>query len=646
MKIMSKRRIKYKISHFVFLLCWVMGTSFQQKAFAQLINNGAKIVVQRGATISSASRVDNRANGTIINDGTILIKGSLNHLSGTFTNNREVNLLGNLLLNSTLTHNANSTFRFSGNLQQMNGTADISFWDLIIAGSNQINNPQKVILNQNIVVRNQLHLAGNGYINLNQKFIDLGSTGSLIGENNDNRIREEAQGGYIQATNRTVSNTAGLGLSFQTTEDLGTLTIRRGHDLFTNATGSSIKRYFDIISSKQATENTVLSFKYFNGELTTQRGAFSLGLYNSQDKGITWKENQSNLDEFGGVLSTPIVAEAGQENRWSAFDRNFARVQATLKSSVAGQVCEGEKLQLEATEIEGATYAWTGPNGFRATGRTPIVDFSTNLKSGDYTVTANVSGTILTDKVNVKISTGTAFDVVVKNALCQGNKDGSIRVTSKSGLPLSFKMAESATFHNTILFEFLNLGKGEYIIFAIDELGCQSSQKINVGEQTQLVVDAGKDIAVIKGSSVQLQASGATSYRWEPAIGLDNPNVANPTAKPEITTAYKVFGNNTQGCESTDEVIVTVSSVSIPDRVLSPNNDGVNDFWVIKDIELFPNSEVVVYDRWSQEVFSAKGYQNNWDGKGLNGQLPDGTYYFVVKFDETNIIKGTVTIVR
>ncbi len=643
---MSKRRIKYKISHLVFLLCWVLGTVFQQNAFAQLINNGANIVIKGGATISSSSRVDNRSGGTITNDGTLLIKGSLNHLAGTFTNNKEVNLLGNLLANSTFTNNTNSTFRFSGNLQQINGTVDINFWDLIIAGSGNINNPQKVVLNQNIGVKNLLSLTGNGHINLNRKFIDLGSTGSLTGENNDNRIREEAQGGYIQATNRTVSNTAGLGLSFRTTEDLGTLTIRRGHDLFTNATGNSIKRYFDVTSSKPATESTILSFKLFSGEITTQRGAFMLGLYNSQDKGVTWKETQSNLDEFFGTLSIPIVAAAGQENRWTAFDRNSARVQATVKSSVAGQVCDGEKLQLEATEIEGTTYTWTGPNGFKATGRTPVVDFSTNLKSGDYTVTANQNGTILTDKVNVKISTGTAFDFVVKNALCQSNKDGSIRVTSKSGLPLSFKLGENGALQTTILFEFSGLSKGEYTIFAIDELGCQSSQKINVGEQTQLVVDAGKDIAVIKGSSAQLQASGATTYRWEPAIGLDNANVANPIARPEITTTYQVFGSNAQGCETADEVIVTVSSVTIPDKVLSPNGDGVNDFWIIKNIELFPNSQVAVYDRWEQEVFSARGYQNNWDGRGLNGQLPEGTYYYVVRFDETNIIRGVITIVK
>lgn len=640
---MSNKKIKYKLACFAILLCLMVSG---QNIFAQLINNGATIVVKQGATISSSSRVDNRNNGTITNDGTLLIKGSLNHLSGTFTNNREVTLLGNLLANGTFTNSQNSSFRLTGNLQQVAGTNLLSFWDLFVG--TPFFNPagQKVGLNQNIAVRNQLSMVGLGYINLNGKFIDLGTTGSLIGENRDNRIREEGKGGYIQASRRTNPfNIAGLGISLQTNNNLGEITVRRGHDLFVGATGNSIKRYFDITATNAISANTKLLFQYFSEEVT-QRAGSALGLYESEDLGKTWKESQSGADVDGRLLDAPIVAAAQQEKRWTAFERNILRVQATLKSTVAGQVCDSEKLQLEATDIAGATYTWTGPNGFKATGRTPIINFSTNLKTGDYVVSANVSGTILTDFVTVKISTGTSFDIVVKNVLCQGNKEGNIKVTSKSGLPLSFKLEENGTMQVGITLEFANLGKGEYTIFATDDLGCQTIQKIMITEQTQILVDAGKDIAIITGASVQLQASGAASYRWEPATGLDNPNIANPKANPEVTTIYKVFGSTAQGCESSDEVMVTVTSVTMPDRVLSPNGDGINDLWVIKDINLFPNSEVSISDRRGILVFSATGYQNNWDGKGANGPLPYETYYFVVKFDETNVVKGTITIIR
>lgn len=639
---MLKNKIKYKLACFAILICLLM--SWEQVS-AQLINNGARIVVKQGATVSSSSRVDNRNNGTITNDGILLVKGSLNHLSGTFTNNKEVGLSGNLQATGTFTNSQSSIFRLNGNLQQLNGTNTLSFWNLTVGS---FFNPiaQKIGLNQNIVVRNQLSLEGLGYINLNGKFIDLGATGTLLGETNENRIREEASGGYIQATNRTNPfNIGGLGISLRSDANLGQITVRRGHDLYVGSTGNSLKRYFDIKATNPIPNSTTLFFQYFSGEVT-QRDLSSLGLHSSEDVGKTWTSAQGNSDVDGKTLSAPIVAVAQQEKRWTAFDRNTSRLQATLKSTIAGQVCDNEKLQLEATDIAGATYSWSGPNGFKATGRTPVINYSAALKTGDYVVTANVSGTLLTDFVTVKISTGTAFDAVVKNVLCQGNKDGSIKVTSKSGFPLSFKLGENGTPQTAILFEFSNLAEGEYTLFATDELGCQSTQKITVKEEITFTVDAGKDIAVIKGSSTSLQATGATTYRWEPATGLDNPNVANPRATPEVTTIYKVFGSTAQGCESSDEVVVTVSLITMPDKVLSPNNDGVNDFWVIKDIELFPNAEIVIYDRYNKVVFSTIGYQNNWDGRGENGQLPDATYYYVIKFDETNTTHGIVTIIR
>ncbi|TAH23023.1 MAG: gliding motility-associated C-terminal domain-containing protein [Cytophagales bacterium] len=640
---MSNKKIKYKLACCFIMLFFQMSG---QNIFAQLINNGAKIVVKQGATISSSSRVDNRNNGTITNDGTLLIKGSLNHFSGTFTNNKEVTLLGNLLANSTFTNSQNSAFRLTGNLQQVAGTNLLSFWDLFVGTPFVSPTGQKVGLNQNIAVRNQLNLVGLGYINLNGKFIDLGTTGSLVGENSNNRIREEAKGGYIQATRRTNPfNIAGLGLSLQSDNNLGEITVRRGHDLFVGVIGNSMKRYFDVTASNAITPTTKLLFQYFNEEISqTPKAAFALS--NSQDEGKTWTETQSYSDVDGRLLSVPIVANAQQANRWTAFEQNTAQLQATLKSSIAGVVCSSEKLQLEATDIAGATYTWSGPNGFKATGRTPVIDFSPNLKSGDYVVTANISSSVLTASVSVKISSGTDFDVVVKDVLCQNNKDGTIKVTSKSGLPLSFKIGANGTPQIGVSVEFANLAQGDYTIFATDDLGCQTTKMVSVKEQTQILVDAGKDVAIIKGSSVQLQASGVTTYRWEPAIGLDNPNIANPIATPDITTLYKVFGSTAQGCESSDEVLVTVTSMTMPDRVLSPNGDGINDLWVIKDINLFPNSEVSISDRRGIIVFSATGYQNNWDGKGDNGPLPDATYYFVVKFDETNIVKGTLTIIR
>ena len=73
----------------------------------------------------------------------------------------------------------------------------------------------------------------------------------------------------------------------------------------------------------------------------------------------------------------------------------------------------------------------------------------------------------------------------------------------------------------------------------------------------------------------------------------------------------------------------------------SPNNDGVNDTWVIDNINVPPNdkNEISFFNIWGQEVKSYTDYDNRvsvWDGKNNNGiDLATGTYYFVLKLSYT-----------
>lgn len=91
------------------------------------------------------------------------------------------------------------------------------------------------------------------------------------------------------------------------------------------------------------------------------------------------------------------------------------------------------------------------------------------------------------------------------------------------------------------------------------------------------------------------------------------------------------------------EDIFTISSdveiyhidLHIP-NAFSPNNDGINDFWVIRGIEGYPNNKVRIYNRWNNRVFEMKGYRNGWNGNNQmqiyfgDGRLPESTYFYVL----------------
>lgn len=79
----------------------------------------------------------------------------------------------------------------------------------------------------------------------------------------------------------------------------------------------------------------------------------------------------------------------------------------------------------------------------------------------------------------------------------------------------------------------------------------------------------------------------------------------------------------------------------------SPNRDGINDLLVINCIENYPNNRLEIFDRYGNQVYRANKYDNTWDGSGQSGDLPKGTYYYILDLgDNSPISKGWIQIIR
>ena len=158
---------------------------------------------------------------------------------------------------------------------------------------------------------------------------------------------------------------------------------------------------------------------------------------------------------------------------------------------------------------------------------------------------------------------------------------------------------------------------------------------------------ASEDVTISQGQQTLLQASGGVSYTWYPATGLSASDVQNPWAKPMETTTYLVTVKSADGCIATDEVTVTVIPRIVVSNGITPNGDGANDTWVIRNIEFYPEAQVDIFNRWGNKVFSSKGYAKPWDGT-FNGQpLPVAAYYYVIKLNnEEPPISGSITLVK
>ncbi|HYK76433.1 MAG TPA: MBG domain-containing protein [Daejeonella sp.] len=172
---------------------------------------------------------------------------------------------------------------------------------------------------------------------------------------------------------------------------------------------------------------------------------------------------------------------------------------------------------------------------------------------------------------------------------------------------------------------------------------------VNVFQTFSANITAAGSTTISKGESLQLQATGGELYSWQPTLGLSNSNIANPVARPAQTTTYKVTVTNANGCSSSEQITIQVLEDYKFDanNVITPNGDGFNDKWEIKNIDYYPDNEVKVYDRNGKLMYSKKGYKNDWDGTYNGSPLAEDTYYYYVDFGPGyGILKGYVSIVR
>lgn len=107
---------------------------------------------------------------------------------------------------------------------------------------------------------------------------------------------------------------------------------------------------------------------------------------------------------------------------------------------------------------------------------------------------------------------------------------------------------------------------------------------------------------------------------------------------------YQITDEN--GLTSTAKVYVTVAprELLIP-NVITPNGDGKNDNFVIVGAEAYDRLELIIVNRWGNEVYKNDDYKNVWNGQGLN----EGTYFYIItarKGNEVRVFKGNVLIKR
>ena len=100
---------------------------------------------------------------------------------------------------------------------------------------------------------------------------------------------------------------------------------------------------------------------------------------------------------------------------------------------------------------------------------------------------------------------------------------------------------------------------------------------------------------------------------------------------------------NTLGFQQPDMLPATELSFEIPGG-LSPNDDNINDTWLLTGFQNYPDATVKVFDRWGQEVFYATSIMAPWDGTFDGKDLPTADYYYIIDLGDGQKYNGVVTL--
>ncbi|RMG83435.1 MAG: hypothetical protein D6714_09745 [Bacteroidetes bacterium] len=242
-------------------------------------------------------------------------------------------------------------------------------------------------------------------------------------------------------------------------------------------------------------------------------------------------------------------------------------------------------------------------------------------------------------------SVGFAANPLISDVACKGEANGRIELELTGGTaPFTYIWSNGET---APVLE--NLPAGDYAYTVTDGAGCESINTVSVFEpQDSLMVNFDVVSETCKGDlngALAAVISGGTApYTVQWSNGETTPDLTGIT-----TGEYTISVLDQKGCFVEKMVFVPEKCSPRIYNTISPNGDGINDFWVIPDIESFPDNEVRVYNRWGEQVFKATGYLNTWAGTTTSGKpLVAGAYYYVVRLNDPDdtVLSGAITIIR
>lgn len=165
---------------------------------------------------------------------------------------------------------------------------------------------------------------------------------------------------------------------------------------------------------------------------------------------------------------------------------------------------------------------------------------------------------------------------------------------------------------------------GQYSVVFTALNGCSYVEHFMISDENQPHIDKVKTT----NNRIEVLASGGQppyEYSFDGGVTWQNSNILQNPSLPQ----YEIWVRTKNGCLGAPKTVYFIKVSNL----ITPNGDGYNDFWEIKNLDKMEQVEMQVSDRYGNMVFRTTDKAHlRWDGKQAGRVLPTGTYWYVVKW--------------
>jgi len=389
-----------------------------------------------------------------------------------------------------------------------------------------------------------------------------------------------------------------------------------------------------------------MQFKIFNqdalarvGELHFSRGVIQtpvfipVGTY-----GILVTDSAGCTDSIGGII---------------VLNTNAATIDASALI-VGESVCVDDNGSVTGLALVGGTptffYSWS--NGAQVLSTT--LD-ATGLPSGTYSLIITDQNSCVTTygPVTINFVGGPTADetaMVITSSTCASNNGSVTGITTTGGTsPFSYDWSNGSVIVGSGL-DLLNIQGGAYTLYVTDSNGCKDSVVANIQIIAPPTISAINDAVGVNQDESLTITPAANDFGAANGVSILNGPFNGAASTAGLIVTYMpnagFYGSDSiqyEICDPTCPLVCDTAWISINvEQVIplnvpngfSPNGDGYNDYFVIEGILQYPESEIIIFNRWGDKVFEASPYINNWDGQNMKDEnVTDGTYFFVLNIN-------------